>query len=269
MSRYLVRLKAAVCVFWQHSIWSLASPFFSSCRAPFTHADIRATQPSTAHPWSPRHLFISARARGAGRSRHNLCLPVTAWVPDHRAPPDLGSRPRPHESHTPGGPGSAQCWRWRWEKHLRLELLWAGIRCNYLFLYLQTLNHATARVLLWTPCWLVCCRCSLSPQRSSSSRSSSDSASALTTQSSTGCRIYPWSDDNNQTILIRCEFQTFKVDIILIVFSHICRMIWWRTRRSPDTPTETNILSGKAKEDQSGIGKRLPVNPPAVDFFGC
>lgn len=131
-------------IFWPHSIWSLTSPIFSSCRHPFIHADIRAIPSSTADPWSPLHLFISACARRAGCSRHNLYLPVTAWIThhslitadDHKTPSDLGSRPRPHRSDTPGGPSSAQCWRWRWEKQVRLDLLLAGIYCNSFFLYL-------------------------------------------------------------------------------------------------------------------------------------
>lgn len=134
-------------IFWHHSSWSLTSPTFSSCRHPFIHADIRAIHSSTADPRSPRHLFISACARGAGCSRHNLYLPVTAWITDHslipaadhRTPHDLGSRPRPHRPHrphTPGGPGSAQCWRWRWGKQVRVDLLPAGIYCNYRFVYL-------------------------------------------------------------------------------------------------------------------------------------
>lgn len=123
-------------LFWHHSIWSLTSPIFISCRHPFIHADIRAIHPSTADPRSPRHLFISACARGAGCSRHNLYLPVTARITDHRTPSDLCSGPRPHRGDTPGGPGSAQCWRWRWEKQVSLDLLLAEIHWNYLFLYL-------------------------------------------------------------------------------------------------------------------------------------
>lgn len=70
---------------------------------------------------------------------------------------------------------------------------------RYLFLYSTILpviqnsrGPTTAPLPLWTPYWLVCCLCSLSPLLSSSSYSSSSSVRGRTTRSSTGCRIYPW-----------------------------------------------------------------------------
>lgn len=51
---------------------------------------------------------------------------------------------------------------------------------------------ASAPPPLWTRCWLVCSLCSLSPPLSSSLSSSWSSASGWTTQSSTGCRTFPW-----------------------------------------------------------------------------